>query len=145
MNEARIGRWLMVAAFVAVAATLASAIFVMGSPAVQREAKLDQKRIADLTLIDRLADAYFERGGRLPPDLATLAKQPGRRLSITDPVDGSPYVYEVTGSRTFRLCAVFVTDTAKTFEAPEQWADAWSHGAGRQCFDRKAKNKSRND
>lgn len=144
MNQAATGRWLMIAAGVVVAATLVSAILVMGSPAVQREAKLDQRRIADLTRIDRLADGYFERSGKLPPDLATLANQPGRRLSTADPVDGSPYAYEVTGDRTFRLCAVFATDTAKTFEAPERWADEWNHGAGRQCFDRKA-GKSRND
>ncbi|MBC7988034.1 MAG: hypothetical protein H7Y19_00415 [Luteimonas sp.] len=138
MNEARNGRWLMIAACLVVAATLAAAILVMGSPAVQREAKLDQRRIADLTRIARLADGYFERSGKLPPDLAILANQPGRRLSIADPVDGSPYAYEVTGNRTFRLCAVFATDTAKTFEAPERWTDEWSHGEGRQCFDRKA-------
>ena len=145
MNQATTGRWLMIAACFVVAATLVSAIFVMGSPAVQREAKLDERRIADLTRIDRLADGYFERKGKLPPDLATLANQPGRRLSTADPVDGSAYAYEVTGDRTFRLCAVFATDTAETFEAAERWTDEWNHGAGRQCFERKAGTKSKHD
>lgn len=136
----RLGRGLAIAASVVVAVTVIAAIWVMGSPAAQREAKLDSRRVDDLNHIVQVVDHYVEVNGALPPDLATLAHQPGQRLSITDPVDGSAYGYEVTGARTYRLCAVFVTDTAQTPAWGGAWnPDDWNHDAGRQCFERKAK------
>lgn len=142
MSAGRAGRWLAIAACVVVAATVAAAILVMGSPSAQRVEKLDRKRVEDLVRIDQLVGSYVERTNTLPPDLSTLARQPGLRLSIADPVDGSPYVYEVTGDRTFRLCAMFVSDTGKTLEDVGPWpGDEWSHGVGRQCFQRKAGDK----
>jgi len=137
------GRWLAVAAGVVVVATVVAAIVVMGSPSVQRAAKLDNRRVRDLDRIVDVIGHYVEREHSLPPDLATLAREPGRRLAIADPVDGSPYAYEITGARTFRLCAVFTTDTARAPEGSERWrGEEWNHGTGRQCFDRKVKGRS---
>lgn len=134
------GRWLAIVAGVAVVATVVAAIIVMGSPSAQREAKLDNRRVRDLDRIVEVIGSYVEREHSLPPDLATLAREPGRRLAIVDPVDGSPYGYEITGAKTFRLCAVFATDTAKPMAGNERWrGEEWNHGAGRQCFDRKVK------
>ena len=140
MSAGKTGRWLAIGACVVVAATVAAAILVMGSPSAQRVEKLDHKRVEDLARIDRFVDSYVERTSTLPPDLGALAREPGVRVSITDPVDGSPYGYEVTGVRSFRLCAVFTTDTGKTLEDLPGWpGDEWTHGVGRRCFERKAK------
>ena len=140
MSAGKAGRWLAIVACVVVAATVVAAILVMGSPSAQRVEKLDRKRAEDLARIDRFVDSYIERTHALPLDLATLAREPGVRVSITDPVDGSPYVYEVTGVRTFRLCAVFTTDTGKTLDDTPAWpGEEWTHGVGRRCFERKAK------
>lgn len=134
------GRWLLVVACVVVVSTLAAAIVVMGPPAAQRAEKLDRKRAHDLWRIERAVDSYAESKGTLPPDLDTLAGQPGQRLPTTDPDGGSPYGYEITGKRSYRLCAVFTTDTAATQEVGMPWSsEEWKHGTGRQCFDRKVK------
>lgn len=140
MREATVGRWLLIGAGVIVLATLAGAIAVMGLPSSQRDVRLDQRRVQDLQRITRLIDLHVERDRALPPDLDTLARQPGRQVSIVDPVDGSAYAYEITDERAYRLCAVFATDTATTtgfHGAPV--ADEWLHGARRQCFDRKVR------
>lgn len=140
MSAGKAGRWLAVVACVVVAATVAAAILVMGSPSAQRVEKLDRKRVEDLARIDRFIESYVARTKSLPPDLATFAREPGVRVSITDPVDGSPYLYEITGPRTFRLCAVFTTDTGKTLDDTPAWpGEEWTHGVGRRCFERKAK------
>lgn len=137
------GRWLAIAATLVVVAAVAAAIGVMGPPSAQREAKLDRKRTADLERIVRAVREHAQQHDTLPPDLATLARKPGRRLPLADPQDGTPYAYEATGPRSFRLCAVFATDTAKTIEGAESWnGEEWSHGARRQCFDRKLKDAS---
>ena len=136
----RAGRWLAIAASAAVVATVIAAIWVMGTPSAQREAKIDSRRIDDLNHIVQVVGHYVERHDALPADLATLARQPGQRLAITDPVYGAPYGYEVTGKLRYRLCAVFATNTAKTPVAGGPWnADDWNHGVGRHCFERKAK------
>lgn len=136
----RLGRWLVIAASAVVVLTIVAAVWVMGSPSAQRQANLDGRRVADLSHIQRLLDDHMSTYGTLPPDLATLAEQPGRRLSIVDPVNGTPYGYQVTGARTYRLCAVFATDTSEITATAGPWrAEEWAHGKGRHCFDRKAK------
>lgn len=136
------GRWLAIAAVLVALATVVAAIVVMGPPSAQREAKLDRKRVHDLERIVRLVEQYVERRDALPPDLATLADQPGLRLAIADPRSAQPYEYEITGDRAFRLCAVFATDTAVRPDGAEPWnLRDWHHGAGRHCFDRKVAKK----
>lgn len=142
MSAAPLGRWLLIAAALVIAATVAAAIAVMGSPSAQREARLDQRRVRDL---DRIADAVREharRHGQPPADLAMLARQPGVRLAIADPVSAAPYAYRVDDARSFRLCARFGTDTAATTDEEQRWIDRrWLHGAGEQCFDLKVDDK----
>jgi hypothetical protein len=132
------GRWLAIAASLVVMATVVAAVMAMGPPSAQRAAKLDQKRVEDLERIVQAISRYADNHDALPPDLRVLSRQSGRRLSLVDPGDSTPYAYQVTGGRTFRLCAVFATDSAKVGGAAIPWADdEWGHAAGRQCFDRK--------
>jgi hypothetical protein len=126
-----VGLYLAVAASVVVIATLVAAIGVMGTPSQQRLVRLDERRVGDL---DRIVDAIREHG--LPRDLATLARTPGERLSIVDPVDGQPYEFAPLGKDRFRLCAHFATDTAKVVSDSWYQRGIWSHGQGRHCFDR---------
>lgn len=127
------GRWLAIAASVVVVATLVAAVVAMGPPSKQREARLDARRVQDLQRIVQAVDAYYANHKALPADMATLTAQPGWGLAMADPQGGTPYAYEVSGARTYRVCASFTTDTAKAADAP--WApDSWNHGIGRQCF-----------
>lgn len=139
MSASGAGRWIAIGATVVVAVAVVAAIVVMGGPTAQRETRLDKRRIADLVRIQRDVRNYFDSHDRLPSDLATLADQPGRRVP-RDPANGAAYEYATIDAGRFRLCAVFSTDTAKTPEGAEAWGDTdWSHAAGRQCFERKAK------
>ena len=127
------GRWLAIVASVVVVATVVAAVVVMGPPSKQRETRLDARRVQDLQRIVQAVEAYHANHKALPADMATLAAQPGWSVSTTDPQGGTPYAYEVSGERTYRVCASFTTDTAKATAAP--WApDSWNHGIGRQCF-----------
>ena len=129
------GRVVLGAVAVVVAATLVASVAVIRSPASEREARLDTRRAQDLARITGLVEAHYHRTGALPVGLDDLAT-PGIALPL-DPVDGSDYVYEVTGERDYRLCARFVTDTARDQRQP--WGgDAWRHGVGQHCFDLRA-------
>lgn len=136
MSEGAIGRWLLVAAAVVVVATIIAAVATMGLPATQRDIGLDERRVRDLQRIVTAVHSHATAHGSLPQDLATLAAQPGRRLAMFDP-GGAPYTYEPAGERTFRVCAVFTTDTAQPPQAEDaRVADEWLHGSGPQCFQR---------
>lgn len=140
MSASNPGRWLAIAASVVVIATVVAAMLAMGSPGSQRESRLDRKREQDMERIAMAIDIRTDAGKPLPSDLASLAREPGRRLSIADPATNMPYVYQTTGDHSYRLCAVFTTDTAQ--ESRKAWIDQdWLHGPGRHCFDRKADRK----
>ena len=146
MSESSIGRWLAVAAGVVVLATIVAAIVSMGSPSTQRDIRMDERRVGDLERIARAVERYEDRHDGLPPDLATLAAEPGQNLAIVDPVGGAAYGYEVTGNDRYRLCAEFVTDTGKLPGNGRAMVDEdWLHGQGRQCFDRKLVEESAKD
>jgi len=133
-----LGRWLAILATVVVVATLAAAFMVMRSPGEQRKVTLDQRRVQDLMQLGHAVDRHAMLRGVLPPDLATLAREPGTLLATGDPVTGAPYEYLVEGDRRYRLCAVFDTDTALTRDTAYAGPGEWTHGAGRHCFERVA-------
>ncbi|HVI57926.1 MAG TPA: hypothetical protein VM619_03495 [Luteimonas sp.] len=132
------GYWLAIAAGAVVVAAVVAAFVVMGPPAAQREARLDARRVQDLQRLAGGIESHARLHDALPAALATLAAQPGARWPTHDPATGAPYGYAVTGKRSFRLCAVFATDTARAPGDAAPWGgDEWSHAVGERCFDRK--------
>ena len=141
MSGSKLGTGLMVGAGVLIAATVAAAIVVMGSPGVQRERRLDERRIADLAQIEQAVEAHHREHDALPANLVVLAARPGVGLSMTDPVDGSTYVYRIEGKALYVLCARFGTDSAEEAGAGRRGgvyasSAAWAHGRGETCFRR---------
>lgn len=122
---------------VVIAATIVTAIVMMGTPAEQRARRLDENRIRDLEEFAQVIDLHYREHGRVPEDVAALADRPGWVLP-SDPGTRNPYSYTPTGPRRYRLCAVFSTDTAqRSGEAPRALAvPEWAHPAGPHCFER---------
>jgi len=135
-----LGQRLAIAASVVVLATIVASVWVNGTPSEQREIKLDARRVEDLRNLDSEIKVHALQKGALPTSLASLAEKPGISLTIVDPVTSQPYEFEPIRARTYRLCATFTTDTAKTRAAADYRAGAehWAHGAGRRCFERDA-------
>ncbi|MGJ7903120.1 hypothetical protein [Lysobacter sp. 1R34A] len=140
--SAPVGRWLLIAAAVAIAAAVTAAVTVMGGPSAQRDARLDQRRTQELDRINNEVRDYWKRHTRLPPDLASLANQPGVALSTVDPVTAAPYRYLAGEAGRFRLCATFATDTGREDAgrraAAVGYPRSWRHPAGEHCFERDA-------
>lgn len=143
MSRPGVGRSLLLAAMLIVFATLATALSVMESPSKQRERRLDERRTEHLDAIADAVDAWIRTRKRVPASLAELANQPGLSLAIVDPVDATPYEYQVLSELGYRLCAGFATSTADRGPGtdPVSWHEKhWMHPAGRYCFDRTAGN-----
>ena len=84
-----------------------TAIVLLDPPGVQRQRRIDERRVEDLMSIQRAAEEYWTRHKVLPADLTTLGKEPGLVVPANDPETGVAYVYEITGPKSYRLCAVF--------------------------------------
>lgn len=131
------GKTLLVVATLVVVAVLGVALWVVGSPAAQREVRLDQRRLGDLVRLETAVEEYWKQHRSLPADLATLSRVPGQSLSLEDPAGSPPYAYERTGAGSYRLCATFATDTAEHEARRTGTQMRWLHAAGLQCFDRR--------
>lgn len=131
------GRRLVAIAAVAVAATIAAAIWVIGSPAAQRESRLDARRISDLRGLETAIERHARLHDGLPRGLDVL-RDDGGAASRVDPATGTPYGYEPVDDRRYRLCAGFATDSRDVVRQVEPvHDDAWRHPAGRHCFERR--------
>ena len=135
-----VGRGMLGAGSVLVLATIAAAVWTMDSPAVERDQRLDERRVAELSQLQVVIEDWARSRGRLPASLAELATQPGMALPVHDPVDGTPYRFEILDARHYRLCALFATDTAQAqrgaYPYPGNPAE-WAHPAGPHCFERR--------
>ena len=123
---------LLGAAALAVALALAAAIWLMPSPSEQRQSRLDERRVRDLTHVNQAIDEYVRRNGALPDGLEDLETGYGLASELADPVTGERYGYHVTGERTFELCATFATSTEDDGPAYSR-TYYWRHPAGRYC------------
>ncbi len=104
-------------------------LIIYGSPAEQRQEQLDQQRINDLRSLSGQIDAYWQRNGELPPELASLID--GTRVSTIprDPNTDQAYEYLVDEERTFRLCTEFERQNEEVGSR-----SFWDHPIGRHCF-----------
>jgi hypothetical protein len=105
-------------------------LFVLGSPATQRELRLDQRRVEDLGEIANLIEIHYMQHKTLPKTLAFDGND-GRPLR-RDPLTALPYEYAVIDADRYEVCAVFQ-------RAAEDGSVFWRHGVGRKCFTRRAR------
>lgn len=116
---------------------------VLGSPAAQRDLKLDQERVYDLQNMQWEIINYWQTKEALPIMLSDLENDLGYFSVPVDPETGEAYEYRVVGEMTFELCAEFATDSVNDkrrvpshdiYIIPD--SERWEHGMGVHCFTR---------
>lgn len=137
-RRAPASRALLAALLLASLVAVGGGLWLVGSPAEQAAQRVDTRRVQDLRTITEALDLHWDRHRALPGDLAGLVAALGTQLPTTDPESGQPYEYRVLGNREFELCASFARPSGDRLQ------DAiWTHGAGRQCFARTAREENR--
>jgi hypothetical protein len=149
MSSGRGARILFVGAAVAVTATVAAAMVVLGSPSQHRKQRLDGVRIENLRMLEQWINGFVYQHKQLPGSLAELAKEPGFPPPLHDPESGASYGYERLTAETYRLCATFdlappagysvvISVSFREHNDVRQEPETWAYRPGRQCFDRRA-------
>ena len=136
IDRPRGGALLLGIVLAVVAAAVGTAILVLDSPAVERQRRLDERRIEDLRALAGAIDSYWTREAGLPAALDELIGWQGIDAPRTDPASGEPYRYRTLAEPRYELCADFAA--AAPGRAPE-WVRQghrmfWHHPAGDHCF-----------
>lgn len=109
--------------------------FIIDSPAKARALQFDVQRENDLSNLENSINYYYQQNGLLPADLSL----PQFSGFDADPETKIPYDYKVLSAEQYELCAVFALPAASDRSNYLSGVyDIHAHGAGRQCFSRKA-------
>ncbi len=105
----------------------------IGSPAVQRSASEDTRRLFDLSSFAQGVHVMWETRGQLPAKMQALPEA-GLGASTSDPVSGRTYEYIPLQGPSYHLCARF--SAASPVDVPIEW----HHSSGHVCFALDARN-----
>lgn len=142
----KILRGVEIVTIVFVVLSLAGSFMIMGSPKEQRLRRIDDQRVSSLQNMYYAVQNYYAEMEVLPTSTEQIFTKltPGMGISGLDPQTNEPYVYEVTGSTTYKLCATFSTVSYEREVVRETKPENafgseydWTHEAGYYCFDRK--------
>jgi hypothetical protein len=145
---------------VIVLAGIVGGFFIIGSPFTQRLRLFDERRVNDLQNIQWQVINYWQKKAVLPAKVSDLNDSISGYSVPSDPETSASYDYVVSGTTSFKLCAVFDLSTAdvnskdyltkdqsgnyyssgQTSVAPmyrDSSQNNWIHEKGRTCFDRK--------
>lgn len=126
-----------------VAIVVIAGFFIIGSPAKERIRRFDEERINNLQSIQFAIVNYWTNKRILPENLSVLEDPISGYKIPTDPQTNESYEYNIKGSESFELCAVFGLpgDSQNSgLESPRptggDYSQNWDHSAGRVCFER---------
>ncbi|HNX10880.1 MAG TPA: DUF5671 domain-containing protein [bacterium] len=122
-----------------VVAAFISAFFLVDSPRVARDKRLDQILTNNVYNLESYINTYYERNKRLPNDLAELQADKFFNISpgqLIDPETKTEIKYKKKGEKEFELCAQFRTDNRNNNGDQSSYPMSGSgyHSAGNYCF-----------
>jgi hypothetical protein len=134
-----------------VLASIITGFFIIGTPAVQRDRRFDERRVGDLQTLQSSIVNYWIQKEKLPQDLSELEDSISGFTIPKDPVSETPYEYSVIDPLSFELCAIFKTSSQDfgltsvgskyAYVDPymyrgDSYQQNWEHEAERTCFAR---------
>ena len=119
---------------VLVAATVITSLILAGAPKTEREYRMDDQRVSDITSLRYSIIEQYYATHKVLPDTLDQASAVGQYSGniLNDPETHAPYEYHPNvGTQQYSLCAVFDLPT----DPNRQPYPTLNHTAGRTCFD----------
>jgi len=144
----KIFEWVIIAV---VATGVIWTFFIIDSPSVIREKRLDDTRVQRLISISSAVQEFYgfdkisSGHQKLPVSLQELVSDTKifiEQDGLVDPETKQQFEYRVLGAKNYELCAVFTTDSTKDTATVVQpmstprfeGANSFTHPVGRKCF-----------
>ena len=124
-----------------VLASIVGGMTLIGSPMTQRDYRIDNQQVQDLSMISYQVLSYWQTAKVLPEDLAALDNPLSQYRTPTAPEGQPAYTYTKKGDLSFELCATFKQaspqqGTYTSYQSGFVEEEKWDHGAGETCFAR---------
>ncbi len=122
-----------------VLASIVGGMMLIGNPLTQRDYRIDNQQVQDLSMISQAALVYWQNNQTFPPDLATL-KNELMDYTIPQAPPGQPaYKYEKTSKLSFKICATFLQESPQVesltaYQSGFMEEEKWNHDSGYTCF-----------
>ncbi len=124
----------------AVLLAVVAGVVIIGSPTQVRMYRMDEQRVQDLRSISNSIEVFRNVHSALPDTLdKLLTDSSSPYLHVTDPESKLPYEYKINDAASYVLCAQFGATSRTSSERTWDVPNFWNHGAGRQCFNLKAR------
>ncbi|MCA9360846.1 hypothetical protein KC730_03060 [Candidatus Kaiserbacteria bacterium] len=113
------------------------------SPSDAREIKIDNQMIGDLQDMQWRIEDYYRTNNSLPESINEIY---GQFTAPTAPEGREAYTFEVTGEKTYKICATFAKDVDlgrnNSYAYPVfEKNNNWDYKAGHWCFEREINDK----
>ncbi|MFH1178490.1 MAG: DUF5671 domain-containing protein [bacterium] len=140
--------WMRVGVGILAICTVIAGFFIVGTPGQARLARFDAQKVFDLQNIQSQVITYWQAKQKLPVMLTDLNNSLNYGPLPIDPQTGASYVYQATGTLSFKLCADFNEQSRASQGISTQpiavtpagikntVQDNWQHSAGQVCFER---------
>ena len=143
-NKSMLALFVAVASFIVIA-TLGLSFSIIGSPLEQRNFKLDETRVQQLSDLTQQVIYYRQTFGKVPEQLTDLAKNGYNEPR--DPKTGNQYEFKRISNMKFELCATFERETRPLDVGARDGMTrplmpgiahgyVWKHTMGKTCFER---------
>lgn len=123
--------------------SLISAFFFVESPMETRARKQDNAVLERFDRIDGAVNSYYAENKSMPVGLEALFdtnKGFLREEDVQDPLTKEKFVYNLTSSSAYQLCATFRISNKDISEVSyNYYKDRWPHDAGYQCLIQKVR------
>ncbi len=133
-KDARINKVSFATSLVVVLGVFIFGFFIIDSPNLSREKRIDSQTVSELQNADSAIRNYFNEGGKLPEKITDLDKT----NFAFQFQQGSTLEYQKTAEDKFALCAKFLRSNENDSQefTGDSYDKEWKHAAGRICFER---------
>ena len=125
--------------------SIVSAFFFVESPMETRARKQDNAILEKFDRIDNAVNTYYAENRSMPVNLeelvdAGISKGFLQTEGIQDPLTKEKFIYNLTSSSAYQLCATFKISNKDIREVSYNYfKDRWPHDAGYQCLTQKVR------
>ncbi|MDP1690134.1 MAG: DUF5671 domain-containing protein [bacterium] len=145
--------WVRIGVAILAVVTIIAGFFIVGTPQQARLARFDAQKVYDLQNIQSQIIGFYQAKQKLPGVITDLNNSLNYGPVPVDPQSGESYGYQPGEGLSFKLCAVFnsesrgnnqtqfvetraVVPTPMGVKGAVVPQDNWQHGNGQVCFDR---------